>query len=49
MLERGYGKPELHADIKVSHKFVIAPQTMAIDAWLDSKGQPTPAWPPPDE
>jgi hypothetical protein len=49
MLERGYGKPEQHADIEVSHRFVIAPNTMQIDAWLESKGQQTPALPPPDE
>ena len=26
--ERGFGRPELHADIEVNHRFVIAPQTM---------------------
>jgi hypothetical protein len=47
--ERGYGRPEQHGDVNVSHRFVIAPNTMAIDEWLANKGQPKSALPPPDD
>jgi hypothetical protein len=42
MLERGYGKPEQHADAEVTHNFCIAPQTMELNKWLANKGQPEP-------
>jgi hypothetical protein len=42
LLERGYGKPEMHADIEINHRFVVAPQTMGLDEWLACKGQPAP-------
>jgi hypothetical protein len=37
--DRGYGKPEVSAEVEVSHKFVIAPNTLPIDEWLATKGQ----------
>jgi hypothetical protein len=40
--ERGYGRPEMHADVDVNYRFVIAPQTMGLDEWLACKGQPAP-------
>ena len=40
--ERGFGRPELHADVDVNYRFVIAPQTMGLDEWLACKGQPAP-------
>jgi hypothetical protein len=42
LFERAYGRPEQHGDVQVSHQFVIAPQTMALDRWLANKGQPEP-------
>jgi hypothetical protein len=39
MLERGYGKPEVRADLTATHKFCIAPETLPIDEWLATKGQ----------
>jgi hypothetical protein len=32
MLERGYGKPEVHAVVESEHRFVIAPQVMEQSA-----------------
>ena len=40
--ERGFGRPELRADVDVNYRFVIAPQTMGLDEWLACKGQPAP-------
>jgi hypothetical protein len=37
--DRGFGKPEVSAEVEVSHKFVIAPNTLPIDEWLATKGQ----------
>jgi hypothetical protein len=43
LFERAYGRPEQHGDVQMmSHQFVIAPQTMALDRWLANKGQPEP-------
>ena len=42
LFERAYGKPVQHADVEVDHRFVVAPQTMALDRWLANKGQPEP-------
>ena len=42
MLDRGFGKPEQHADVEANHRFVIAPQVMPLDKWLANKGQPEP-------
>jgi hypothetical protein len=41
LLERGYGRPLVEAEIDVNHNFVIAPQTMELEEWLANKGQPT--------
>ena len=37
--DRGFGKPEVSAEVEVSHKFVVAPNTLPIDEWLATKGQ----------
>jgi hypothetical protein len=39
MLERGYGKPEVKADLTATHKFCIAPETLPVEEWLATKGQ----------
>jgi hypothetical protein len=50
MLERGYGKPEVKADLEVAHRFVEAPEVMPQDEWLKHRGQPQPkALPPPKD
>jgi hypothetical protein len=38
LFERAYGKPVQHSDVEVDHRFVVAPQTMALDRWLANKG-----------
>jgi hypothetical protein len=48
LFERAYGKPARQADIEATHRFVVAPQTMALDEWLANKGQPK-ALPSPDD
>jgi hypothetical protein len=40
MLERGYGKPELKADVTATHRFAVVPDTMPKDEWLSRHGQP---------
>jgi hypothetical protein len=40
--ERGYGKPEVHADVSLTCHFAEVPQTMELGEWLANKGQPTP-------
>ena len=40
MLERGYGKPEVKADVTMQHKFAVVPQVMEQSEWLRNKGQP---------
>jgi hypothetical protein len=42
LLDRGYGKPERQSDVEVNRKFVVAPDTMALDRWLERRGQPEP-------
>jgi hypothetical protein len=37
----GHGKPQV-AEVNVCHQFVVAPQTMQIDEWLERRGQPKP-------
>jgi hypothetical protein len=38
--DRGFGRPDVHGDVDVNHKFVIAPESnMRIDEWLATKGQ----------
>jgi hypothetical protein len=37
--DRGFGKPEVSAEVEVSHNFVVAPNTLPIDEWLATKGQ----------
>jgi hypothetical protein len=39
MLSRGYGKPEVQADLTATHKFCIAPETLPLEEWLATKGQ----------
>jgi hypothetical protein len=38
--ERGYGKPEQHADINVTRNFAEVPQVMGQAEWLARRGQP---------
>jgi hypothetical protein len=38
--ERGYGKPEQHADVNVTHSFAEVPQVMSEAEWLRRRGQP---------
>jgi hypothetical protein len=42
MLERGYGRPEVHAAVTTEHKFAyaIVPETMDEAEWLARRGQP---------
>lgn len=40
MIERGYGRPEVKADVDVVHKFVRVPEVMEQEAWLKHRGQP---------
>jgi hypothetical protein len=39
MLSRGYGKPEVMADLTATHKFCVAPETMDREEWLATRGQ----------
>jgi hypothetical protein len=41
--ERGFGRPELHAEVEINHRFVVAPQTMPLDQWLAQRGQVQPS------
>ena len=38
--ERGFGKPEQHADVSLTCHFAEVPATMEIGQWLERKGQP---------
>ena len=40
MVERGYGKAEVKADVEMVHRFVEAPQVMDQAEWLARRGQP---------
>jgi hypothetical protein len=42
MLDRGFGKPEITADVGVTHKFAyaIVPEPMEKAEWLARRGQP---------
>jgi hypothetical protein len=40
VLERGYGRPDVHADVSVTHAFAEVPQVMTQDEWLRRRGQP---------
>jgi hypothetical protein len=37
--DRGFGRPEVSAEVEMNHKFVIAPDTLPLDEWLATKGQ----------
>jgi hypothetical protein len=37
--ERGYGRPELHAEVEINHRFVVAPDVMPLSEWLLRRGQ----------
>jgi hypothetical protein len=37
--DRGWGRPAVVVDAEVSHRFVVAPNTLAIDTWIKTKGQ----------
>jgi hypothetical protein len=43
LLSRGYGKPEIKADIETTHKFAVVPDVMPRDEWLARHGQPVEA------
>jgi hypothetical protein len=36
----GFGRPQVQADVNISHSFCVAPNTMEINEWLERKGQP---------
>jgi hypothetical protein len=38
--ERGYGKPEQHADVTLTCNFAEVPATMELGQWLERRGQP---------
>jgi hypothetical protein len=42
MLDRGFGKPPITADVTETHKFAyaIVPETMDEETWLARRGQP---------
>jgi hypothetical protein len=40
VVERGWGRPQLAAEVNVNHAFVVAPQVMEQSAWLERRGQP---------
>jgi hypothetical protein len=42
ILSYGFGKPQVAVELNANHAFVIAPNTMEIDTWLQQKGQPSP-------
>jgi hypothetical protein len=41
-LDRGWGKPEVTAEVTMAHKFAVVPQVMEQGEWLRNRGQPTP-------
>jgi hypothetical protein len=40
LLERGFGRPEVTAEVDVQHRFCVAPDVMPVDLWLSRRGQP---------
>jgi hypothetical protein len=40
LMERGYGKPEMKADVSTTHAFVVAPEVLPQDIWLACRGNP---------
>ena len=40
LFDRGHGKAPIQATIETNHKFVVCPDTMPIDLWLERRGQP---------
>jgi hypothetical protein len=40
VLERGYGRAEVHADVTLTCNFAEVPEVMPVDEWLRRKGQP---------
>jgi hypothetical protein len=40
MLSRGFGKPEVRADVNTRHAFVVAPEVLPRDVWLACRGNP---------
>ena len=40
MLERGWGNPEVKADVTTTHAFAVVRQTMTKEEWLRCRGQP---------
>jgi hypothetical protein len=40
LFERGYGRAQISAVIESNHRFVVAPDVMDLDQWLERKGQP---------
>jgi hypothetical protein len=38
--ERGFGKPEVHADVTLMCNFAEVPAVMPLGQWLERKGQP---------
>ena len=39
ILERGYGKPELKADVTTTHAFAVVPEVLDRETWLRTRGQ----------
>jgi hypothetical protein len=37
--ERAFGRPELHADLNLSHAFCVAPEVLTQDEWLAKHGK----------
>jgi hypothetical protein len=35
LFERGYGRAQIQAVIETNHRFVVAPQVMPLDQWLN--------------
>jgi hypothetical protein len=39
LLSRGWGKPEISAEVTTVHRFVEAPQVLNQEEWLATRGQ----------
>jgi hypothetical protein len=39
ILNRAWGRPELSVELNADHSFVVAPNTLPLDEWLQTKGQ----------
>jgi hypothetical protein len=36
----GFGRPQMSLEVNTEHRFVVAPDQMPVDLWLERRGQP---------